>query len=86
MNATRQGDCCTGHDSCPPVPLVEFSPDVNINGRVVPTLDTRMVFPPGAPRYLSMVAPPAGRGTAYPSAAPSGTEAAMFLSGGEAGV
>ena len=33
MNATRQGDCCTGHDSCPPVPLVEFSPDVNINGR-----------------------------------------------------
>lgn len=33
MNATRQGDCCTGHDSCPPVPLVEFSPNVNINGR-----------------------------------------------------
>ena len=31
--ATRQGDCCTGHDACPPVPLVEFSPDVNINGR-----------------------------------------------------
>lgn len=31
--ATRQGDNCTGHDSCPPVPLVEFSPNVNINGR-----------------------------------------------------
>ena len=31
--ATRQGDYCTGHDACPPVPLVEFSPDVNINGR-----------------------------------------------------
>lgn len=33
MNATRQGDNCTGHDSCPPVPLVECSPDVFINGR-----------------------------------------------------
>lgn len=31
MNATRQDDCCTGHDSCPPVPLVEGSPDVFIN-------------------------------------------------------
>ena len=31
--ATRQSDCCTGHDACPPVPLVEHSPDVNINGR-----------------------------------------------------
>ena len=33
MNATRQGDCCTGHDACPPVPLVEYSSDVKINGR-----------------------------------------------------
>ena len=33
MNATRQGDCCTGHDACPPVPLVEYSPNVNTNGR-----------------------------------------------------
>ncbi len=32
MNATRQGDCCTGHDACQAVPLAEFSPDVNING------------------------------------------------------
>lgn len=32
MNATRKGDYCTGHDNCPPVPLVEYSPDVNING------------------------------------------------------
>ena len=31
--ATRQGDNCTGHDACPPVPLVECSADVNINGR-----------------------------------------------------
>lgn len=31
--ATRKGDQCTGHDACPPVPLVEYSPDVNINGR-----------------------------------------------------
>ena len=31
--ATRRNDNCTGHDACPPVPLVEFSPDVNINGR-----------------------------------------------------
>lgn len=31
--ATRKGDQCTGHDTCPPVPLVEHSPDVNINGR-----------------------------------------------------
>ncbi len=30
--ATRRNDNCTGHDSCPPVPLVEFSPDVNVNG------------------------------------------------------
>lgn len=31
--ATRRNDTCTGHDACPPVPLVEFSPDVNVNGR-----------------------------------------------------
>lgn len=31
-NATRLGDCCTGHDGCPAVPLVEASPDVIING------------------------------------------------------
>lgn len=33
MNATRKGDCCTGHDSCPPVPLTGCSPDVQINRR-----------------------------------------------------
>lgn len=31
--ATRRGDNCTGHDSCPPVPLVECSPNVFINKR-----------------------------------------------------
>lgn len=31
--ATRQGDLCTGHDDCPPVPLAEYSPDVFINGK-----------------------------------------------------
>lgn len=31
--ATRQGDLCTGHDSCPAVPLVEHSPNVFINGK-----------------------------------------------------
>ena len=31
--ATRNGDQCTGHDACPPVPLVEYSPNVNTNGR-----------------------------------------------------
>lgn len=31
--ATRKGDNCTGHDICPPVPLVESSPDVKINGQ-----------------------------------------------------
>lgn len=31
--ATRQGDNCTGHDACPPVPLVSFSPNVIINGK-----------------------------------------------------
>lgn len=31
--ATRQGDNCTGHDACPPVPLVEGSPNVFTNGR-----------------------------------------------------
>lgn len=30
--ATRLRDNCTGHDGCPPVPLVEGSSDVNING------------------------------------------------------
>ena len=29
--ATRKGDNCTGHDSCPPVPLVECSQNVFIN-------------------------------------------------------
>ena len=29
--ATRNGDKCTGHDACPPVPLVECSPYVSIN-------------------------------------------------------
>ncbi len=31
--AARLGDYCTGHDACAPSPLVECSPDVNINGR-----------------------------------------------------
>lgn len=31
--ATRLNDNCTGHDACPPVPLVEGSPNVFINGR-----------------------------------------------------
>lgn len=31
--ATRQGDNCTGHDACSPVPLVSFSPNVIINGK-----------------------------------------------------
>lgn len=31
--ATRKGDCCTGHDSCGPVPLVSGSPNVFIDGK-----------------------------------------------------
>lgn len=31
--STRQGDCCTGHDSCGSVPLVGCSADVFINGK-----------------------------------------------------
>ena len=31
--ATRLNDNCTGHDACPPVPLVEGSPNVYTNGR-----------------------------------------------------
>lgn len=31
MQATRQTDCCTGHDSCAPVPLVGCSQNVLIN-------------------------------------------------------
>jgi len=31
--ATRLGDNCTGHDSCPAVPLVEGSPNVFTNGQ-----------------------------------------------------
>lgn len=30
---TRLNDKCTGHDACPPVPLVEGSPNVYLNGR-----------------------------------------------------
>ncbi len=32
-SATRKDDCCTGHDGCPPVPLIEYSPDVIVNSR-----------------------------------------------------
>ncbi|MBQ3435327.1 MAG: PAAR domain-containing protein [Selenomonadaceae bacterium] len=31
--ATRLGDCDTGHDFCPPRPLVSASPNVFINGK-----------------------------------------------------
>lgn len=31
--ATRLNDNCTGHDLCPPRPLVEGSPNVYTNGR-----------------------------------------------------
>ncbi len=31
--ATRQGDYCTGHDGCAPVPLIESSSNVFINGK-----------------------------------------------------
>ena len=31
--ATRLNDNCTGHDACPPVPLVEGSPNVYTIGR-----------------------------------------------------
>lgn len=30
---TRLGDCCTGHDACPPRPLATGSPDVIVNGQ-----------------------------------------------------
>lgn len=32
-SATRLNDCCTGHDACGAAPLVECSPNVNINGK-----------------------------------------------------
>lgn len=31
--ATRLNDNCTGHDACPPRPLIEGSPNVFTNGR-----------------------------------------------------
>lgn len=31
--ATREGDLCTGHDACSPMPLVTYSPNVFINGK-----------------------------------------------------
>lgn len=31
--ATRKDDYCTGHDGCGATPLVEFSPNVYINGK-----------------------------------------------------
>lgn len=30
--ATRQGDCCTGHDACAPGPLTGCSANVFVNG------------------------------------------------------
>lgn len=30
---TREGDNCTGHDACPPRPLVSGSPNVIVNGK-----------------------------------------------------
>lgn len=33
MNSARLGDNCTGHDACPPRPIVEASPNVFINGK-----------------------------------------------------
>lgn len=39
--ATRKGDSCTGHDLCPPVSLVEGSPDVKINGRAAGRMGDR---------------------------------------------
>lgn len=32
-SATRIGDKCTGHDACPPRPLIEGSANVFVNGR-----------------------------------------------------
>lgn len=32
-SATRKGDCCSGHDSCPPRPLAEGSANVFFNGK-----------------------------------------------------
>ena len=107
MNATRQGDCCTGHDSCPPVPLVEFSPNVNINGRGAGRVGDHYashgcVAHPGhqdvisaGSSTVSINGRPAGRAVSSSTARASlrssrtyrsGTEAAMFLSGGETGV
>ncbi len=50
--ATRKGDQCTGHDACPPAPLVEYSPDVNVNKRGAGTgggslFHPRLCHPPG---------------------------------------
>ena len=33
MQATRLGDCDSGHDNCPPRPLNSASPNVFINGK-----------------------------------------------------
>ena len=30
---TRYYDCCTGHDACPPIPLMTSSEDVIVNNR-----------------------------------------------------
>lgn len=32
---SRQGDQDTGHDACPPTPIISYSPNVIVNGRNV---------------------------------------------------
>jgi uncharacterized Zn-binding protein involved in type VI secretion len=33
MNSARLGDCCSGHDACPPRPIISASPTVFINNK-----------------------------------------------------
>lgn len=37
--ATRVGDKCTGHDSCPAVPLIEGYSHVLVNGKPIGVVD-----------------------------------------------
>lgn len=80
--ATRQGDNCTGHDDCPPVPLVEYSPDVHVNGLGAGRLGDHYathgcIVHPGHADYIA-----AGSSTVFINGKPAGRKGDSVAIGG----
>lgn len=46
---TRLGDCCTGHDECPPRPLITGSPNVVVNGQLAGRISIDIYAEHGCP-------------------------------------